>query len=204
MIARDRPLRLDDVCGLRTLLTLYDFELHAVAFGQGLEPVALDRAEVDEDVRTSLTGDEPKSLRVVEPLHSAVETCHETLPLLPLPGLTVTLEPCFLYIQSKRMPRNQKDLERKNPAEEETLGTGRLRGSRDMPCEATATGALEGDVRCGGRRRAHRISLDRAGARRTTQGRAAPVARNQVERLGRVICIRAGLTHPTSSRVHSL
>src|SRR5580704_4597381 len=96
------PLRLNYVCGLRTLLTLYDLELHAVAFGQGFEPVALDRAEVDEDVRPSLTGAEPETLRVVEPLHSAVETCHEPLPLLPLPGLTVTLEPSPPYIQAKR------------------------------------------------------------------------------------------------------
>src|SRR5262245_6397924 len=68
--------RLRDVCRLWSFLTLNDFEFHPIALGQGLEAVPLDGAEVHEDVRSSLAGDETVTLRVVEPLHGASKTSH--------------------------------------------------------------------------------------------------------------------------------
>src|SRR5688572_20670504 len=72
---------LRDVRCLGSLLSLNDLEFDAIALGQRLEAFGLDRAEVDEDVRTSFTGDESVTLRVVEPLHCAGDACHGALPL---------------------------------------------------------------------------------------------------------------------------
>src|SRR5476651_2008658 len=57
-----------------------EFEIDLVAFGKRLEAVAGDGAEVDENVRTALTGDKTEAFRVVEPLHGAGNACHGTLP----------------------------------------------------------------------------------------------------------------------------
>src|SRR5438477_1855804 len=74
---RTRALRLRDVCGLWTLLPLDNLELDAIAFSERLEAATLNGAEVDEDVRPSLAGNEAVALGVIEPLHGALETCHE-------------------------------------------------------------------------------------------------------------------------------
>jgi hypothetical protein len=47
--------RLGDVGCLWSFLTLNDLELYTIAFGQGLEAVPLDGAEVNEHVRTTFT-----------------------------------------------------------------------------------------------------------------------------------------------------
>jgi len=63
------------VLGCRALGALYDVELHRVAFGERLEAVALDRTVVHEAVfLAAVGGNEPKALRVVEPLHLAGRT----------------------------------------------------------------------------------------------------------------------------------
>ena len=74
-----------NVGGLRTLLSLNDFELDLIAFGERLEAVAGDGAEVDENIGSTLTRDETEAFRVVEPLHGAGDACHGTLPF-PLWG----------------------------------------------------------------------------------------------------------------------
>ena len=84
-----RSGRLNDVGRLWTLLALNDLELDAIAFSQRLESGPLDCAEVDKHVGAAITRNETKAFRVVEPLHYAVDACHETFPRPEL-GLTVT------------------------------------------------------------------------------------------------------------------
>src|SRR5438874_927227 len=61
----------------RALLALDDVELNALALGQRLESVRLDRGVVNEAVLLAvLGGDETESLRVVEPLHDTGDACH--------------------------------------------------------------------------------------------------------------------------------
>src|SRR5688572_29087493 len=70
-------LDLRDVFRRRSLLTLHHVELHAVALGQGLEAVALDRRVMDEAILgTAIRGDEAEALRIVEPLDYALGTHH--------------------------------------------------------------------------------------------------------------------------------
>src|SRR5579872_491081 len=60
------------VLGLRALVACRDVVLDLRAFGERLEALAADRAEVDEDVLTPVAGaDEAEALRVVEPLHGS-------------------------------------------------------------------------------------------------------------------------------------
>jgi hypothetical protein len=61
---------------LRSLLTLDDLELDAITLGEGLEAASLNGAEVNEDVRASLAGDETVPFGIIEPLHGAGETSH--------------------------------------------------------------------------------------------------------------------------------
>src|SRR5207248_5481473 len=61
-----------DVRGLGALGALDDLELHALALGQRLVAVHLDRREVDEDVLATLALDEPVALLIREPLHGAL------------------------------------------------------------------------------------------------------------------------------------
>src|SRR5262249_49122433 len=71
------PTGLNDYDGLRlgTLGAVLGFELDLRALGQRLEALAADRAEMHEHVLTAITrSDEPKALRVVEPLHGS--GCH--------------------------------------------------------------------------------------------------------------------------------
>src|SRR5688572_26565250 len=79
---------LRDVRCLRSFLSLDDLKFDAIALGERLEAVGLDRAEVDEDVGASLARDESVALCIVEPLHGAGDACHGALPLPPR-GLTV-------------------------------------------------------------------------------------------------------------------
>jgi hypothetical protein len=66
--------------GLQALLALHHLEAHLLAFLQTLEPIALDGAEMDENVLAILTGNEAKPLGVVEPLDGTNLTIrHETL-----------------------------------------------------------------------------------------------------------------------------
>src|SRR2546421_6482012 len=61
--------RLADVGCLKSLRTLGDVELHALALGQGLEALTRDRREMHEHVLAAFLRDEPEALRIVEPLH---------------------------------------------------------------------------------------------------------------------------------------
>src|SRR4051812_3872824 len=64
-----------DVLGLGALVALLDLELDRRALGEGLEALAADRREVDEDVLAAVArGDESIALGVVEPLDSYC--CH--------------------------------------------------------------------------------------------------------------------------------
>ena len=66
---------LRDVLGGWTLLALHDFELDALAFGEGLEARSTNRGMMNEAIlRTILRRDESKALRVVEPLYSTGRT----------------------------------------------------------------------------------------------------------------------------------
>src|SRR4051794_35502354 len=74
--ARGRPVSIsakfrvsDDeyVRGLQPLRATRHFEFDLSAFGERLETLALDRAEVDEHVFAGFSRDEAESLRVVEP-----------------------------------------------------------------------------------------------------------------------------------------
>src|SRR3954447_25354266 len=77
-----RPdLLLDDahVLCLRAFLALLEVELDVRALRKRLEPLALQRAEVDENVLASVArGDESEPLRVVEPLNGS--GCHLNSP----------------------------------------------------------------------------------------------------------------------------
>jgi hypothetical protein len=57
----------DFVC-LQALLALHDLEANFLAFGEALEAVALDRAEMHENIRAIVTADEAETLGIVEPL----------------------------------------------------------------------------------------------------------------------------------------
>src|SRR3954466_10803983 len=74
-----------DVAGLGTLRALLDLVLDLRAFGEALEALAGDRAEVNEDVVAAVgLRDEAVALRVVEPLHGS--GCH--VFHLPAPSRT--------------------------------------------------------------------------------------------------------------------
>jgi hypothetical protein len=71
-----------DFLSLQTLLAGDDLEGNLLAFGEGLEAIALDSAEVNEHVRTVLTGNEAEALGVVEPLYGADLTIrHRNTPI---------------------------------------------------------------------------------------------------------------------------
>src|ERR1041385_3033371 len=65
----DRRSALADVARLQALRPLDDLELDALALGQRLETVPLDRGEVHEHVLATLLRDEAETLGIVEPLH---------------------------------------------------------------------------------------------------------------------------------------
>jgi len=63
---------------VRCLLPLWaasDFETNSLTFLQGLEALALNRGEVDEEIlAAAFGGDEAEALRIVEPFYGAC--CH--------------------------------------------------------------------------------------------------------------------------------
>jgi hypothetical protein len=59
------------VLGLRAFLALRDVELYFLAFGQSFKSRTVDRAEVNEDVRTTFLSDETETFGFVEPLDVA-------------------------------------------------------------------------------------------------------------------------------------
>jgi hypothetical protein len=66
-----------DLAGLEAFLALGHFELHALVLCQSLESVALDFAEVREQILTALIGgDEAEALGIVEPFHGAGLSAH--------------------------------------------------------------------------------------------------------------------------------
>src|SRR5690348_6571727 len=70
-----QPLELGDVLSGRALLALHDVELDALAFGEGLVAVALNRRMMNEAVLlATLWRDKAKALRIVEPLYRAGRT----------------------------------------------------------------------------------------------------------------------------------
>jgi hypothetical protein len=66
-----------DVFGLQTLFARNNIEVDVIAFVQGSEAIALDRAVMDEDVLTGFLGDEAKPVFVIKPLYFA--TGHNAL-----------------------------------------------------------------------------------------------------------------------------
>src|SRR3546814_13606907 len=60
-----------DVFSLQAFLSLRDFKFDFLSFGQRLVAVALDLAEMHEDVFLALALDEAKALGAIEPLHGA-------------------------------------------------------------------------------------------------------------------------------------
>src|ERR1700733_1450041 len=61
-----------NVGGVESLGALLAFELHRIALVQGLVSVLLDSGEMNEDIFSSRTLDEPVSFGSVEPLHHAI------------------------------------------------------------------------------------------------------------------------------------
>src|SRR5258706_3146831 len=74
---RFRALELHDVLRRRALLALHDLELHALAFGERLESLSLNRGVMYEAILAAVFGrDESKALGVVEPLYGTGDACH--------------------------------------------------------------------------------------------------------------------------------
>lgn len=68
-----------DLChvrGLRSLLSLHDFEFNFVTFGEGFETRATDCAEMHKHIGASLARNEAKSFSVVEPFDRTSDACH--------------------------------------------------------------------------------------------------------------------------------
>ena len=65
-----------NVLGGRTLLAVDDVEFDLLTFGQRLEALALNGAEMDEHIATVATLDESKTLGIIEPLYGSGLTCH--------------------------------------------------------------------------------------------------------------------------------
>ena len=88
-----QALELHDILSLQTLGALDQFEFHGLSLIEGTIAIALDGAEVDENiVFTLLPGDEAESLGVIEPLYRAAYTiCHTTF---------LGLSFCFYYALS--------------------------------------------------------------------------------------------------------
>jgi hypothetical protein len=87
---RGSALEFHDILGLQTLGAFDQFEFHHLPLIEGAVAIALDGTEVDENiVFTFLSGDEAKTLGVVEPLYRAAYTiCHATF---------LGLSFCFYY-----------------------------------------------------------------------------------------------------------
>src|ERR1700686_445672 len=78
---RGRPLRgLGYIRGLRSFLTLGNFELYRIAFLQALVAFGANRAVVNKYVCPIRAADEPVSLGVIEPLHGSFQTFHVIPP----------------------------------------------------------------------------------------------------------------------------
>src|SRR5437867_13208452 len=70
-------LELHDVLRRRAFLGLHDFELHALAFGQRLEPFTPHRGVMHEAVLAAVLGrDEAEAPGLVQPLHGTGDACH--------------------------------------------------------------------------------------------------------------------------------
>src|SRR5712664_4915507 len=70
-------LQLHDILRRRAFLALHDFELHALAFGQRLEPFSLNRRVMHEAILAAVfRRDKPEALGVVEPLHGPGNAFH--------------------------------------------------------------------------------------------------------------------------------
>ena len=63
-----------DVGGLQTLGALLDRKLNMLAFFQIAEAFTLDGREMDENVRTTIAGDETVPLACIEPLDRTLNT----------------------------------------------------------------------------------------------------------------------------------
>jgi len=65
-----------NVGGLRSFLSLNDLELHFIPLGERLEAAALYRAEMDEDIGSTLSRNEAKAFGVVKPFYRSSYFCH--------------------------------------------------------------------------------------------------------------------------------
>ena len=68
-----------DVGSLKPLRTFDDLKLDLVSFAQRPEAVLLNGRVVHEHVLATFLGDEPKALRIIEPLHRALRHCGHLL-----------------------------------------------------------------------------------------------------------------------------
>jgi len=68
-----------DFVSLHAFLALHCNECHFLAFFQALETVALDRAEMDEQIRTAFWRDKTKTFFIVKPLNGTALTCRHFL-----------------------------------------------------------------------------------------------------------------------------
>jgi hypothetical protein len=60
----------DNVCCLQSFRTLRNLELYLIAFVKGLEAVPLNGGEVNEDIISVVSGNEPKTLLLIKPFYS--------------------------------------------------------------------------------------------------------------------------------------
>jgi len=60
-----------DICGFGAFGAVNHFKCHFLTLGQGFKTLALDVAEVDENVSAVFFGNESKSFGVIEPFHGA-------------------------------------------------------------------------------------------------------------------------------------
>src|SRR6185503_4281695 len=82
-------LRLGNVRGLRSFLSLHDLEVHSIAFLKALVTLRANSAVVDEHVWPIVSADEAVTFGVIEPLHSTFQAIH-VLPLLSAKILTLS------------------------------------------------------------------------------------------------------------------
>jgi hypothetical protein len=70
---REIQLKFNDTGGFEALVRLDEFEFDAVAFLEGLEALAADHGEVNEDILSSLIlGDETETFFVIEPFDDTI------------------------------------------------------------------------------------------------------------------------------------
>jgi hypothetical protein len=84
-------LQLRDREGLETLVGLRDFELHAIAFIEGLEPFSANDGEVDENIlSTFILRDEAEAFLVIKPFDGSLGHAKCSLSFIDYDRLLLT------------------------------------------------------------------------------------------------------------------